>query len=126
MTSTFYKAIVLGLFATAVSVYAGPNAAPKKIAIPLSDHAPSLGYAYNSRMQNFYQACVQAKNGSNPTNPTGNATLLLGTSYSDSSSSMGFDVGGRYRTGVIDVSASASFARSSEDTGYTVNFIYQS
>lgn len=98
----------------------------KNIDIQLTlNPTPNLGKGYNSSQQDFAAQCLKSDK-TVISNQFGSLNMSLQTTEFDVSSSLGIQAGGRYRTSVTDTSAAAQFARSSMNTGYTVNLIFKS
>lgn len=120
------KTLVSLLLLVSGSVWAGELPTPEDITIPITaKDVPLLNRGYSSRSQNWRGFCV--KGDSAPTNENffGTLSARLDSSQEDAARSLGVQAGGRYRTGVTEISASAELARSAVQTGYSVNFTYK-
>jgi hypothetical protein len=106
--------------------FGNPNVNPSNFDIKLTlNPPPTIGKGYNSDRKDFAGYCVSS-DAVVPTNPYGSLNLTLQTSQYDASSALGIQAGGRYRTGVTETSAAASFAKSTMNTGYTLNLVFTS
>ncbi len=85
-----------------------------------------LGSSYDSVKEKFVGAeCIDGtmiQTGK----PTGNFDLQQSISESDASKLLGFEFGGRYRYGVVNASAEASFFKNSKSSSLSVNSIWRS
>src|SRR5437868_1627129 len=115
--------MLIPVLVAGLSAYAGEAGPPQDVGITIDlTDTPTLGRGYDSRNQNFVAMCVQNSGGFlPPLQPEGSLSARLSSSQDDAAASLGVQAGGRYRTGVTEISASAEFARSTVSTGYSVN-----
>lgn len=120
------KFLILSLIVGGAFAHAGeiPNPEDFVTNIDLVD-PPKLGRGYKSKAKNFAAVCVTNNGGTENTNFQGSLNMRLDSSQDDAATSLGFQAGGRYRSGVTETSASAQLAQSAVSTGYSVNFTYK-
>lgn len=92
-----------------------------------------VGAGYNSRSSTLFQACVDNSLESETTGPvvttqnaSGSFNLRLEASQESLSKKLGVDVGGKYRSGVTEYSASAEFLKESKSNGFSIAYNYAS
>lgn len=120
------KKLILVLTFFPTLALAGDPPSPVDITIPITaTDVPLLNRGYDSRSQNWRGLCVKGSGEATNENFTGALNLRLESSQDDAAKSLGIQAGGRYRTGVTEVSASAQLAQSTVQTGYSVNFTYK-
>ena len=120
---SFCTCVIAAVILAGTRAIAGQIPVPVNMSYSIDQSPPLLGTAYNSKTKNTLGACVEGEGGTIATNPQSNLHTSISSDYQEVTKSLGLEVGGRFRYGVVEASASAKFARSSVDTGYCTSSI---